>query len=1143
MLSAFSIELDKLHVDPKTRLRLDHLIALLRLNHAISAPAAAPIVPAAPENPPAALPASQEPCIAQDGTSETRRDASPDTSTLLPDSQNTASTSMGGYRAVAACNATLNNPPVQPEVEQQQPVDPPPHLGQEARSLSLERPWELAGAGKLTKVLETLVTRLERLENNRFAVLSTDTAGPPPPAPSSYAARAAAAAPLPAPTRPAAAPAPAKTAQREVVVIATSTLAADHPLRTLPPSRLLTEVRALPPLVSLASLVHASRLERGNVLVAAASPSAASLLRRAVASSLANASAAAPPEKAVVLVHHVPANAEEEEMREKAKEWAEAGEEEVRAVRRLGLKPDARFCSWLVELWDTSAVTRCVSTGLRKLREEEGVWVEVERGLSRGELRERREKREAHLRSLRDQHGAFPTLSPELFGPPRAQSTPSHTPPSSPPRPRTPPAATAVSPLLAPTLSNSPRTGAVVEADSSIETTILHVKDDELPPSRQPALVANASWDDETEEYNGAGARVVANAGTPEAEREWRRKMGPSPFRGPLPSFSVLKECFMDETASDAAAEEGAERAREAADAAEVAAEEREKTAAGGGEGEQEGEERAGEGEEGEENGETNGEKGGEAEEEGEDESAVEEEVKLKPAGAKRGQNRPSTPFPAARPITHAPNDTLTLGNGPVLPPSRAPFRPSSVLTRLLASPACRSVDLLLLQEPPSPLPPLSHGWSALPSPPLPPQADGRPTRIRSVALIPPRLASSSRLLPLASPDTVVVEVELREEESVRVVGMYNASAADALHNRAVEEDLPRALALLPPPSHLLLAGDFNLHHPLWERERTAAASPAAETLIAMLNDHSLTPILPPGTTTFFGHNGAAEGCNDLFFASEGLVERVVSCGVDEELVSGSDHLPLRAIFAKSPDPPPPPPPRFRFRKADVETALLAYRIFASLLPPPASLKTIQDLEKEAERLTFIASYAALAALPLALPGSRPRAHEWWCEEIAAASEVARVAESWHFRLRKRRMRGRAPLAEVEAARRVARSRSPAAASPRPMPSPAPSPTPTPAAAMPWPELREKEVREALFSSRPFAAPSANGLPNSFLQLLWPLLRLCLVPLYASLLRLGHLPAAWRDAVGLVLRKPKKPDYSVAKAYRLIAFERTLANV
>lgn len=94
-----------------------------------------------------------------------------------------------------------------------------------------------------------------------------------------------------------------------------------------------------------------------------------------------------------------------------------------------------------------------------------------------------------------------------------------------------------------------------------------------------------------------------------------------------------------------------------------------------------------------------------------------------------------------------------------------------------------------------------------------------------------------------------------------------------------------------------------------------------------------------------------------------------------------------------------------------------------------------------------------------------------------------------------------------------------------------------------WPELREEEVKSALFGARPHSAPGSDGVPFVALQHLWPILRLRLLPLYAASLRLGHLPRSWRDAVGVVLRKPKKPDYSVAKAYRLIAFEKTSAKV
>ncbi|BGP18126.1 hypothetical protein JCM10213v2_006179 [Rhodosporidiobolus nylandii] len=52
-----------------------------------------------------------------------------------------------------------------------------------------------------------------------------------------------------------------------------------------------------------------------------------------------------------------------------------------------------------------------------------------------------------------------------------------------------------------------------------------------------------------------------------------------------------------------------------------------------------------------------------------------------------------------------------------------------------------------------------------------------------------------------------------------------------------------------------------------------------------------------------------------------------------------------------------------------------------------------------------------------------------------------------------------------------------------------------------------------------------------------PLLYICRVPLYASLLCIGHLPAAWHDALELVFRNIKivfcelnKPDFMVTKA-------------
>ncbi|EMS18089.1 hypothetical protein NBRC10512_006975 [Rhodotorula toruloides] len=94
-----------------------------------------------------------------------------------------------------------------------------------------------------------------------------------------------------------------------------------------------------------------------------------------------------------------------------------------------------------------------------------------------------------------------------------------------------------------------------------------------------------------------------------------------------------------------------------------------------------------------------------------------------------------------------------------------------------------------------------------------------------------------------------------------------------------------------------------------------------------------------------------------------------------------------------------------------------------------------------------------------------------------------------------------------------------------------------------WPALQEHKVESVLRNARPFAAAGPDGVPNFVIQSAWPALKSRLVPLLAASLRLGHLPASWRDATGVVLRKPKKDDYSLTKSYRLICFERCISKL
>ena len=79
--------------------------------------------------------------------------------------------------------------------------------------------------------------------------------------------------------------------------------------------------------------------------------------------------------------------------------------------------------------------------------------------------------------------------------------------------------------------------------------------------------------------------------------------------------------------------------------------------------------------------------------------------------------------------------------------------------------------------------------------------------------------------------------------------------------------------------------------------------------------------------------------------------------------------------------------------------------------------------------------------------------------------------------------------------------------------------------------------------TNPFKAPGEDGIPNLVLKkceaLLTPLLHTCLL----EILNTGYFPKRWHSWKTIVLRKPGKPDYTIAKAYCLIALYDTMGKV
>ncbi|GAA6033305.1 hypothetical protein NBRC10512_005918, partial [Rhodotorula toruloides] len=328
------------------------------------------------------------------------------------------------------------------------------------------------------------------------------------------------------------------------------------------------------------------------------------------------------------------------------------------------------------------------------------------------------------------------------------------------------------------------------------------------------------------------------------------------------------------------------------------------------------------------------------------------------PAGSARPQHRlivrrraPPPPQPAAAAFADEEDD----GDKPPLMSKLVVVtynihRSPDVWAQLVNLPALWRVDVLLLQEVPRSLKPLPRGWSLVLPPPVTYTTD-EPTHPRSAALVSPHFPPSAfSQLPVASRDVVGVNLRVNERKSVQVVGVYNPCAGGrSPANRSAREVLPPILTSLPPQTTLVIASDFNLHHPAWDSSVLEANDEAEEARLTF-EEAGLVHLHEATEATWSSLRSSR--VLDLVLGNLQAEERLVSSGVDEALEYGSDparyapslpssersarRLTLAASSAKpsrSPSSAPSPslPPRAQ------HTTLFSHRPISMRRPQPST--------------------------------------------------------------------------------------------------------------------------------------------------------------------------------------------------------------
>ena len=91
--------------------------------------------------------------------------------------------------------------------------------------------------------------------------------------------------------------------------------------------------------------------------------------------------------------------------------------------------------------------------------------------------------------------------------------------------------------------------------------------------------------------------------------------------------------------------------------------------------------------------------------------------------------------------------------------------------------------------------------------------------------------------------------------------------------------------------------------------------------------------------------------------------------------------------------------------------------------------------------------------------------------------------------------------------------------------------------------ITRDQIRRHLAKLKPYKAPGPDGIPNIVLIKCADLITNRLYYIYKAMIEQGLYYAPWKHFTTVVLRKPGKPKYNVAKAYRPIALLNTMIKV
>ena len=202
---------------------------------------------------------------------------------------------------------------------------------------------------------------------------------------------------------------------------------------------------------------------------------------------------------------------------------------------------------------------------------------------------------------------------------------------------------------------------------------------------------------------------------------------------------------------------------------------------------------------------------------------------------------------------------------------------------------------------------------------------------------------------------------------------------------------------------HMIWAGDFNRHHPLWDRDEdihlfTRQATDSAEELIRILAEYEMQMALPKGIPTLQHMRSKKYSRPDNVFSTPALQDFIIRCEVDPSIrPTSTDHFPIHTNILL-PQDKIDTLPSFNFRETDWDD-------YKKKLEPRLARSPDKPVITNQDQLN-----TAIGDLTTALQETtqevvkrrkaRPDAKRWWNGElIRMRKELNRIrSDSYRFR-------------------------------------------------------------------------------------------------------------------------------------------------